>query len=213
MEQQGARAWITRYPSDDSAFEAAIDTSMHVVGGRAIENEAIVAAIQASIRTTYPLATVRPGLGGAARTAGWEAFRDESALDNEMVRRARLGDEAAVDDLYERHHALAYDVAMCLAGRSEAAAAAVVAAFRETIVGSRDASPVRERLATAARDAAGEATPARPRSRVDDARLVVKLASVHGMSGTQIARIIRADIREVAALANEGLRSCATRPV
>ena len=204
---------IKRFPTGDTEFATAVDSSVESVGGRRVSDPGVVAAIQALLRETYPLASLRESLSDAGLPPGWEAFRDEAVRDAEMIERAREGDERAFDELYDRHHLLAYHVAVQVAGHSDAAASAVVAAYRSVIAGgSENAAPVGVRLAIAARRAALVAAPGLARSsRQAMARAVVELAGTHSLKRVEIATVLGIHDRDVPALANEGLNYMATR--
>ena len=203
------RPRVKRYPPGDPAFRASVENSIGAVTGRPIEDEGILAAVQALVRTTFPLAIVRVRFEGAPPAPSWDAFRDESVLDDEMVLRARTGDHRAVEDLYDRHHDLAFRVALRVAADAQVAAGAVVSAFRVLVADREAAWPPRIRLAMASCDAAIEAVPDRLPSRADMARAVTELASVDRFSAPQIAAVMRLNEQHVAALAIEGMRSSA----
>lgn len=197
------------YPAGDLRFRATVETSMVHVGGRAIEDEAVLAAVEALLRTSYPLATlqVRPRAASGHGTV-CDAFRDGVVLDDELVRRARAGEQAAASQLYDRHARLAYATAVHAAGRSSAALDAVVDAFHGVFLRQEDDLPVRIRLARAARDAALPASgpgASGPAGRGALRPAVVELAFVHHLSAREIAAVLRLTRSDVARLANEGL--------
>lgn len=213
IDDRAPRPRVKRYPPGDPAFRASVETSFRAVAGRPIGDEGVLAAVQALVRTTYPLAIVRVRFEGASPAPSWDVFRDDSVLDDEMVLRARGGDPQAVEDLYDRHHELAYRVALRMAADAQVAAGAVVAAFRALVADREAAWPPRIRLAMASCDSAIEAVPNRLPSRADMGRAVLELASVDRFSAPEIAAVMRLNEQRVAALAIEGMRSSAGRSV
>ena len=208
MKHARTRPDVKRYPPDDAAFRDRVEASIGAVARQPIEDERILAAVTAMVRSTYPLATVRVRFEkSSSAESSWDVFRDESVLDNEMLLRARTGDRVAMEELFDRHHALVYRVATRMAPQSHMAAAAVVAAFRTLVADRQAAWPPRVRLGMASCDAAREAAPAHAPSREDVARLVVELAHLDNLSATEISAVLQLDIRRVAALAIEGLRN------
>jgi len=199
------------FPATDREFTQSVESSLTTVGGRPIGDAGVLAAVEALLRTTYPLATLqrREDISRVDSNA-WDAFRDGSALDDELLRRARASSAFALEQLYERHQRLVYAVAVNAIGRSEAAATAVVAAFLAVIGESAEDPPVRIRLAIAARDAARRASGAGPRRSGSPAALrtaVLELAHNHRLTGPEIAVVLRLELPEVRMLATDGLRA------
>jgi hypothetical protein len=204
------RARVRHYPSSDAIFKERVETSLAAVS-TSIDEAGLAAAVEAMLRTTYPLATVRPCCPGED-VPKLDAFRDGAAFDAELVRLARSGDLTAVNELYERHHQLAYRAAAGVVGDTATAAEAVVAAFRSIVFSSQGAWPVRVQLAIAARAAAYQAIPDAPlrsTSRLDLARTVVDLAIMR-LTAKEIEAVLDLPARDVALLAVEGLRAART---
>lgn len=209
---------LSVYPVSDIRFRHAVETSYGGVDGLYPTGEGLLAAVSALIRPSYPLATVQPRgwAGHRDETFTWDAFRDGTVLDDELVRRARAGAPDATGQLYDRHAALAHDIALRTAGIPQAAADAVVTAFR-TLMGEDDGHmTVRVRVARAARDAAldGSITSVTVHEDGDPMtqaqRTVIRLAHAHRFLGADIATVLRMDVRDVCRLANEGLAALAS---
>ena len=207
MTAEAPRPLITGFPPRDTAFVNQLKMSFTAVGGRPVYDEGVLAAVEAMIRTEYPLAVVRQRRARGVAPL-WEAFRDDSVFDEEMIRRARSGDRQAIDDLYDRHHALTYAVAVRVAGPNESAVQAVADAFASVVSSQQDAWRVRIRLAMATHDAAARITGAnRLDSRAAAADAVVHLAAAHSLKHGEIAAVLRLEARDVASLAVEGMRA------
>jgi DNA-directed RNA polymerase specialized sigma24 family protein len=207
---------LSVYPASDTVFRATVERSFSSVAGSVIDDPAMLSAMEALLRPSYPLAKLqrRGTSGGLPASQAWDAFRDATVLDDELLRRARAGEATAVGQLYDRHVAVAYSIAARLAGQSEAASAAVVSAVRSLTLNDDDVSSVRVRVARAARDAALRSAVGSPPAHVDDPltapqRAVLELAQVHRFLGDEIAAVLRLDIREVRRLADEGLGALA----
>ncbi len=179
--------------------------------------EALLAAVAALLRPSYPLATVQPRAtpGTDHGTLGLDAFRDGTVLGDELLRRARSGLSDAVGQLYDRHHALAYGIAVRTAGDVAAGADAVIDAFRALLAADDDQLTVRVRVARGARDAAlarrvgPSNTPERRDPLTDAQRTVVELAHTHRLLGAEIAAVLGLGIGDIRRLANEGLAALA----
>ncbi len=206
------------YPHTDATFSRSVATSLAMSGEGSIRDEVILSAVEALLRTSYPLATVQ---GRGARhprggPASWEIFRDDLVLDQELLRRARAGEVAAAGQLYDRHHRFAYGIALTTSGRPEVAAGALVAAFGALMVDPASAGDVRLRLAAVARETALRATvPGDPpdadgRGLTNDERMTIGLARA-GLVGGEIALVMGLDVREVRRLVNHGLATKAKR--
>ncbi len=200
------------YPPSDAAFSRSVATSLAMSGGRVVKDEAILSAVEALLRTSYPLAIiqgrgVRHARGGPA---SWEIFRDDQVLDQELLRRSRIGEIAAAGQLYDRHHRLAYGIALTTSGRPDVAAAAVVSAFSALMLDLTSAGAVRVRLAAVARETALQATvpgdlpDADGHGLANDERMAIGLARA-GFLGGEIATVMDLDVRAVRRLVNHGL--------
>jgi len=207
------------YPASDASFRMDVQTRFERVTGT-LEDPAILATVEALLRPRYPLAViqVRDGALDRAMTPALDAFRDGTVLDDELVRRARLGAAVARGQLYDRHQAVAYAMAVHVAGPVEAAGNAVVVAFQGLMLEDDPGITTRVRVARRARDAAlrsgisAVVDPNDPLSALE--RAVLELARVHRFLGTDIATVLRLDARDVARLAAEGLRAlAASRPM
>jgi len=202
------------YPASDTTFRIDVQTRFARVTG-AVEDPTILAAVEALLRPRYPLAViqVRDGALECAMTPALDAFRDGTVLDDELVRRARLGAAVARGQLYDRHQAVAYSMAAGVTGRVEAAGNAVVVAFQGLLLEDDPGMTTRVRVARRARDAAVRSGISAARDPNDPLtalqRAVLELARVHRFLGTDIATVLGLDVRDVARLATEGLRALA----
>jgi DNA-directed RNA polymerase specialized sigma24 family protein len=205
------------YPVSDARFRLAVEASYSESEGQPVADEAMLAAVAALLRPSYPLATVhaRATPGPHGETIFWDAFRDDTVLDDELLRRARSGLSEAVGQLYDRHHALVCGVALRTVVDRADASDAVVDAFRRLLAEDDGDLTVRVRLARAARDAALARGALRSTSdgdlgRPSDAqRTVVYLAHTHRLMASEIAAVLRLDIGDVRRLANHGLAALA----
>lgn len=111
-EQTGSHPQITRYPPTDAVFAATLETSLVSMRARLVSDEGILATLETLLRVSYPLATVRGFPTAAGRLPAWEAFRDEAVRDAEMLTRAGVGDADAFEELYDRHSAYAFGLAL-----------------------------------------------------------------------------------------------------
>jgi hypothetical protein len=107
------KGWPVLYPHTDATFSRSVASSLALSGEGSVRDEVILSAVEALLRTSYPLATIQ---GRGARhprggPASWEIFRDDLVLDHELLRRARAGEVAAAGQLYDRHHGFAYGIA------------------------------------------------------------------------------------------------------
>jgi hypothetical protein len=203
---------LTLYPARDIRFTRVVQQSMAGIDGRPVDDPGVLAAMEALLVTTYPLATVQRRSAAAGNS--WDVFRDAQALDVELLRRARRGESAAAGQLYDRHGRLTYSLALLVAGRPDAAAEAVVEAFQTVIATWPRAGTVRLCLARAAREA-GERrasknvriAPAPARAAMQ--RGVIELATVHRLMGEEIASVLGLELRHVGALVKEGLEALA----
>jgi hypothetical protein len=207
--QDGA---VVLHPARDRRFAKHVRHSMAPTGGRPIDDLGVMAAVEALLRTSYPLASVQSRTGHTATS--WDVFRDDAVLDAELVLRAQQGAAAAVGQLFDRHGSLMYAVAVQAAGRTDAASSALIVAFQQITAQEPGRGDVRLRLAAATRYAAPPDTH-RPQpldilSRGQ--RDVIELALFHDVTGTQIAEVMGLDIREVRRLANSGLLAVARAP-
>lgn len=202
---------VSVFPATDPHFTRSVEQALTSASGRRVEDAGILAAAQALLRTIYPLATLQRREETSSRDASaWDAFRDGSVLDEELVRRARGGSTRAADQLFDRHQRLVYAVAIICAGRSAGALDAVEIAFRTVILEQTADQPVRIRLAIASRDAAARvAAPGSSGSVTRDRlpRTVLQLAHGHHLSGTEIAAVLKLDVGHVRVLAIEGLKA------
>ncbi|CAN5171142.1 hypothetical protein BH24CHL7_BH24CHL7_07590 [soil metagenome] len=209
-----ARPMLSLFPAGDPNFRAAVEASVAVVGRRAARDPAMLAAMDALLRSSYPLASVQVAAATDPRSVPrWDVFRDGTVLDDELCRRARSGDHGAVGQLYDRHHRLAHAVSFHVAASSDVAPYAVVAAFHSVVAQDRAGLPVRVSIAVAAREAAIGGSPLHGSTMdpIEEKRFVLELAHVHRLKGTEIATVLGLEFREVARLANAGLRAFATR--
>lgn len=204
---------LSIHPVADARFRHAVERACSGLEQRPIGGPALLAAVTASLQLSYPLATVqsRPSPGPRHALHEWDAFRDGTVLDDELLERARAGQPDATGQLYDRHHALAYDLAMRTALDAEAAMEAVIEVFRALLVRDDGHLSVRVRIARGARDVAQAG---RTRITSDQAppdpltagqRTVIELARTHRLLGAEIASVLRLDIGDVRRLANEGL--------
>ncbi len=193
-------------------------TSLALSGEGNVTDEVILSAVEALLRTSYPLATIQ-GRGARHPRGGpesWEILRDDLVLDHELLCRTRAGEVAAAGQLYDRHHRFAYGVALTTTGRPEVAARALVAAFGAVMVDTTSAGDVRLRLAAVARETALQATaPGDPadgdgRGVMNDERMAIGLARA-GLVGGEIALVMGLDVRDVRRLVNDGLATKAKR--
>jgi DNA-directed RNA polymerase specialized sigma24 family protein len=213
---EGASAQLFAYPTTDARFAAHAVTSLSPLLGRPITDPAVLAAAEASLRSSYPLAALQPRPARASprrRGAAWDVFRDGEALDDELLRRARGGDRSAVGQLYDRHQGLAYSVAAAMAGRPPEAQDAVVTAFRVVIADHGAEGDVRVRLARTAREAALRRAPTAAEAAMratgppDLPRMVLELALAHQLVARQIAAVLDVEVTEVRRLAVDAIRT------
>ena len=201
------------HPSTDPRFRAQVHRSLGPSGGRPVDDPEAIAAVEALLRDSYPLASVEARDGTEA--VSWDIFRDGAALDRELVRRVRSGDAPAAGRIYDRHGRTAYAVALRATGRPSAAADAIIESFHAVIQDTSGALDLRVALATRARRASqrtisSEDLPAwGPDVLTREQREVIELAVVHGLLGTEIARVLERDISDVRKLANAGLLAVA----
>ncbi|MDQ3553010.1 MAG: hypothetical protein M3395_01165 [Chloroflexota bacterium] len=172
-----------------------------------------MSAVEALLRISYPLATIQ-GRGVRRPRGGpssWEIFRDDLVLDHELLRRARAGELTSAGQLYDRHHRLAYGIALSTSGRRDVAAGALIAGFRALMVDPTPAGDVRVRLAAVARETAlqsrfpGDPPDTEKDDLTNDERMAVGLARA-GLVGEAIAVVMRVDVPEVRRLVNHGLK-------
>jgi hypothetical protein len=200
---QGAGGQLFVYPASDTRFAADVVTSLSPLLGQPITDAAVLAAAEATLRSTYPLAALQPRPAKASpmrRGAAWDVFRDGEALDGELLRRAGRGDASAVGQLYDRHQRLAYSVAAAAVGPSPDAEDAVVTAFRVVISDDGEPGDVRIRLARTARETAlrrvsGEAAMRRTGAS-DLQRLALELALAHRLVAGQIAAVLDVEVAD-----------------
>ena len=198
---------VAVYPHTDLDFKRTVETALASSGAQPIDEVGVLAAAMAAVRSTYPIAFLQVRAGGPELGKIWDAFRDADVMDDELVGRARSGDTLAVDQLYERHQRLVYAVAVHAAPDSGDALDAVVAAFRAVIAEHSRHPSVRISLAVAARDAAHRAAGAASESRSALQQAVLDLAHRHGLTGAEIALVLRLEMPAVRALAIEGLHA------
>lgn len=227
----GHPARLFLYPMSDVVFRRTVETSFATLDGRSAGDEAMLAAVAAMLRPTYPLAIVvaRPFTAGVAETRAWDAFRDDTSLDDELLRRARAGQPLAERQLHDRHSALAFAVAVCAHGvpsdRGGAPRAylrggvtsgdptgtdivddAVAVAFHAVLTQDQGPLTVRIRVARAAWLAA-RAADGRSRRPVDVGSVAVHLARRHGLTIMEIADVLGAPPDEVRRHVTAGLQA------
>jgi hypothetical protein len=186
------------HPVGDPAFRDAVHRSFSGLPIDAVTDPAILAAVEASLLPTYPLAKVWRRSG--EQVPAWDAFRDGSILDDELLRRARAGDREAGALLYDRNMRLAYSAAAQVLGPAPAAAAAVVSAFGAILLDHDAGLPVRLRLARTSRDLAVAAIEGSGGSGIVRANMVIDLIERHGLTVTQVAAVLRLHVSEVRCL-------------
>lgn len=97
----------------DATFDRSVATSIAMSGQRSVTDDVILSAVEALLRTSYPWPPSRDeGYDTRGGTASWEIFRDDHVLDQELLRRSRTGKIAAAGQLHDRHHRLAYGIAL-----------------------------------------------------------------------------------------------------
>ena len=207
------------YPDSDSAFKAHADGVAAALGGQPIFDERILAAAEALLRASYPLATVQVRDLQSARSGDteWDLFRDVAVRDDEMVRRVGHGDQAALGDLYDRYHRMALAISSHLTNSAQLAIETVAAAFVAATQAKPDVLPFRRRLIAACRDATATWTLVNPSAmsgefgRETVAIAVVDLARNYGLNRFELAELFMTDAHDIAVLATEALRVHATR--
>ena len=217
------------YPMSDVAFRRTVETTFAAIDGGSFRDERLLAAVAALLRPTYPLATVvarQPARGGREPRA-WDAFRDDTALDDELLRRARAGVAVAERQLHDRYGALAFGVAVCGHGTpvgrpgsprgyerggilggdatgTDAVDDAAALAFRLLLTEDEGPLTVRVRIARDAwrasrTDAEGTRRPVAP-------GIVATFLDRHGLTAAEIADVLDLTAEETATLVAEGAR-------
>jgi hypothetical protein len=206
---EAAREPVIVYPADDAGFADAVAAAVAPLRPPFVEDPRLVAATEALLRVSYPLANIQIRVRPIEAGTAWDVFRDPAVLDDELVVRTREGDRDALSELYDRHHRLAYTVALAARGRAPAAENAVVTAFRSLIADPSDATPVRVRLAAMAyRHVTGDleqGSEAVVLPRLAD--LALQLVLAHRLSSHEIAAILGIERGDVARLVGQAMTS------
>jgi hypothetical protein len=124
---------LSVFPLSDHGFREKAKQSLVSVARGYVLDAAMVAAIEALLRESYPLASV--SRRESVANPGLEAFRDDDTLDVQLVLRMNAGDVTAAGRLYDRHAALVYSIVARTTADRDLSRRATVNTFRKDIVG------------------------------------------------------------------------------